>query len=587
MTSRPGRKLAVIVHADVVDSTVLVQMHESLAHERIQDVFNRFSRVINDFSGVAHELRGDALVAEFARASDAVCAAIAFQQANIEHNSKLDGEIKAELRIGIAMGEVVIADNTLTGGGVVMAQRLEQLAESGEICIQGAIYETVPRRMPFEYQSLGERQLKGFVEPVRAFTVKLRDGELLPAPDILEIDQSDKPLSENKGPGDSPKIRKERKSSILLTPVDTSKLSGEAFQFCAAVEETILTSLANWTGIRLVNEITEADFEVGISIQIVQKRYRTAVKFNDLGARQQFSSARFDGEYADIFESADELCFRISSAIRNNILQREAHNFKSVPLQEKTNEDLLSEAGYLSYSMNIDVQNLAQSMICRVIERDPDNFMALSMRAMGIVGLCAIDFRPMREQDGEQALAMARKARSISPNSDFANYAVSFVQLFYKHDYAAAMRSARKSLELNTGWIDPLGQVGRIEIVTGKPQQGIEKCTRTFAANPQSGTAYLHADAIAWGYFVCADYAKAIEWCRWVEEIQPDFCFSTLLLISSLSHNGENSEAASEARQFSGLHPQFSITEMWVWPFQNPADWERLKSGLRAAGLAD
>ncbi len=86
MTYRPTRKLVVIVHADVVDSTVLVQMHESLAHERIHDVFKRFSGVIKDYTGVTHELRGDALVAEFARASDAVCAAVAFQQANIKHN---------------------------------------------------------------------------------------------------------------------------------------------------------------------------------------------------------------------------------------------------------------------------------------------------------------------------------------------------------------------------------------------------------------------------------------------------------------------------------------------------------------------
>lgn len=587
MINRPSRKLVVILHADVVDSTALVQMHESLAHERIQHVFKRLSRVINDFAGATHELRGDALVAEFARASDAVCAAIAFQQANTEHNSHFDDEIKPVLRIGIAMGEVVIADSTLTGAGVVIAQRLEQLAESGGICIQGAIYETVPRRMPFEYESLGERQLKGFVEPVRAFAVKLRDGELVPGPDSVEIDKSDKCLPQNNGPGDLPKKRKERKSSVLLAPVDVSNLSGDALQFCAAVEETILTSLANSTGTLLVTDITKADFEVRISMQMMRRRYRTVVKFIDLAAREQFSSARFDGEYADIFESVDELCFRISSAIRNNILQREAYNLKSVPLQEKTNEDLLSEAGYLSFSMNFEVQNLAQSMICRVIETDPDNFMALAMRAMGIVGLCAIDFRPISEQDGENALAMARKARSLSPNSDFANYAVSFVQLFYRHDYAAAMRSARKSLQLNTGWIDPLGQVGRIEIVTGKPRQGIEKCTKTFDANPQSGTAYLHADAIALGYFVCADYTRAIEWCRYVEEMQPDFCFSSLLLISSLSHNGENSEASSEARRFSGLHSDFSISQMWRWPFQDPGDWARLLSGLRTAGLAD
>ena len=40
-------------------------------------------------------------------------------------------EIQPQLRIGISLGEVIVADNTLTGAGVVLAQRLEQLAESG------------------------------------------------------------------------------------------------------------------------------------------------------------------------------------------------------------------------------------------------------------------------------------------------------------------------------------------------------------------------------------------------------------------------------------------------------------------------
>ena len=44
-------------------------------------------------------------------------------------------DIHPALRIGISMGEVVIADNTITGEGVVLAQRLEQITEPGGNCI--------------------------------------------------------------------------------------------------------------------------------------------------------------------------------------------------------------------------------------------------------------------------------------------------------------------------------------------------------------------------------------------------------------------------------------------------------------------
>ena len=131
MPDLPERKLAVRLHADVVGSTALVQLNESVAHERIRDVFRRFSGDIFSHGGFAHEIRGDALVAEFSKASDAVSAAIAFQDANANHNEKLTGDILALLRLGIALGEVVIADNTVTGEGTVLAQRLEQLAEPG------------------------------------------------------------------------------------------------------------------------------------------------------------------------------------------------------------------------------------------------------------------------------------------------------------------------------------------------------------------------------------------------------------------------------------------------------------------------
>ena len=78
-TDQPSAKLAVILHADIMGSTNLVQQDEHLAHERIQDCFRRFSKTIDKYQGRLRELRGDALLAEFERASDAVCAALVFQ----------------------------------------------------------------------------------------------------------------------------------------------------------------------------------------------------------------------------------------------------------------------------------------------------------------------------------------------------------------------------------------------------------------------------------------------------------------------------------------------------------------------------
>ena len=51
-------KLAVILHADIVGSTALVQKNEQIAHERIHAVLNRLSQSVSEHAGIAHEVRG-------------------------------------------------------------------------------------------------------------------------------------------------------------------------------------------------------------------------------------------------------------------------------------------------------------------------------------------------------------------------------------------------------------------------------------------------------------------------------------------------------------------------------------------------
>jgi len=132
--------LAVILHADVASSNTLVQQDKELAHERIRDSFGRFSEIIEKYQGHVLELRGDALLAEFERASEDVSAALSFQADQSEYSNQPMDELRPIIRVGIAMGEVVIADNTVTGAGVVQAQRVEQLADQGGVCITTAIH---------------------------------------------------------------------------------------------------------------------------------------------------------------------------------------------------------------------------------------------------------------------------------------------------------------------------------------------------------------------------------------------------------------------------------------------------------------
>ena len=72
-------RFAFILHADVVGSTSLVQQDERQAHQLIQARFDSLASAVEQFGGVVEEIRGDAMVAIFDKASDIISAALSFQ----------------------------------------------------------------------------------------------------------------------------------------------------------------------------------------------------------------------------------------------------------------------------------------------------------------------------------------------------------------------------------------------------------------------------------------------------------------------------------------------------------------------------
>jgi adenylate cyclase len=176
---------AVILHADIADSTGLVLQDKRLAYQRIQDSFGRFSNSIEKYYGHVLEIRGDILLAEFRHAADAVSASLAFQDNQASYNERLRDEPRPVIRVGIAMGEIIIADNTVTGWGVVQAQRIEQIAQPGGVYVTTAINQALPESLPIDIEELGENTLSNFDYPdtQSVYRVKLKPGESIPPPD--------------------------------------------------------------------------------------------------------------------------------------------------------------------------------------------------------------------------------------------------------------------------------------------------------------------------------------------------------------------------------------------------------------------
>ena len=152
---------------------------------------------------------------------------------NIHHNDQLSDDIQPQLRIGITMGEVIVADNTVTGEGIVLAQRLEQLATPNGVCIQGAAYETLPKRLPFDYQNLGDRQLKGFEETVRVYSVRASDEANTTV--TTSLDSASKQL-----------LELPTKPSIAVLPFNNMSNESEQEFFADGISEDIITELSKF-----------------------------------------------------------------------------------------------------------------------------------------------------------------------------------------------------------------------------------------------------------------------------------------------------------------------------------------------------
>ncbi len=489
-----SRKLAVILHADVVGSTSLVQKNETLAHERIQAVFHQFSETIDSYGGITRELRGDALVAEFERASDAVPAALAFQVINGEFNSKLDDDIQPQLRIGISLGEVIIADNTITGAGVVLAQRLEQLAEPGGTVVQGSVSEIIPARMPFEFDSLGEQVLKGFDQPVRAFAVKLQPGEELPEPEVSTTPQK----------ADSTTLEIPDKPSIAVLPFNNMSGDPEQEFFADGIAEDIITALSRFHDLLVIArnssfvyrgtsvDMRQVGRELNVryvlegSVRTASNRVRITAQLIEAHSGNHVWAERFDRSLEDVFEVQDEITALVASTVSQQMSVAEYRSAISRAEQDLDCRGLYHQGMWYMNKVTAEGCIKAREFAEQTLERYPGHVSGYSLMAyVNIIEFIYGWGEERRAQMIPDAAEYATKAIRIDPDDETSHIMLGAVYwMSGKHD--DAINECETVLRLNPNFSYAYGILGIVHAYSGSNyyQQAVECLDRAIGLSP-------------------------------------------------------------------------------------------------------
>ena len=591
---RLSGKLALIMHADVAGSTALVQQDEQLAHERIQGTFHRLGDTITKYHGHVRELRGDALLAEFERASDAVTAAFAFQSEQVDSNKQLNDRIQPMVRVGIAMGEVIIADDTITGTGVVLAQRLEQMSVPGGVVIQGAAYETIPGRFPFEYEDLGEQALKGFDQPIRAFAVRLQPGKELPVPEVIATPQS----AELEG------LKVPDKTSIAVLAFDN--LSGDPGQeyLSDGISESIITGLSRFSGIFVIARqssfsykekaatVQEIASNLGVqyilegSVQRSNNRVRVIAQLIDAMTGHHLWAQQYDRQWEDIFALQDDITQHIISNIGS--FEGPLEKATRAQIKQKAPSDLRAYDYLLLgrerfFLVTKEGNAKARELFQKSVELEP----SYSLGHTWIAWTHLVD-RDFGWSDAPVAslnlgLDHAQKAVALDNTEAQAHWVLGMALTNSKNKQKIAIAEFERALSLIPNNADLAASYGWALSYLGRAEEAAESIKKAMRLNPVYPDWYIQGLMLA--LYSARSYEEVIAVSK---TINVRHLTTHLVLAGSYAQMDQLDDAKISAANALEENPDFSLRQ-WSenLSYENPADLEHYIDGLRKAGLPE
>ena len=582
------RRLAAILVADAVGYSRLMGLDEIGTHTQFKTHLNELlSPQISAHKGRIVKTTGDGLLAEFSSAVDAVQCAVSMQEAVTEHNADISDDRRMSYRMGINLGEVIVEKDDIYGDGVNIAARLETLAEPGGICLSGDTYRQVRKRVAFDFEDLGEQQVKNIDEPIhvyRLITVGSGDDRAAEV-QMLSSDLAEKP-------------------SIVILPFENLNRDPEQEYFCDGLTQDLTTDLSRFANLFVIAANSAFTFkgrptkaqdvrrELGVrymlegSIQRSGTRVRINAQLIDATTGHHLWADRFDRSAEDLFSLQDEIIQRIVSVLAIKVEDAERARAFRKPTSSMNAYDAFLRGAYLIAQHTrggrierdpADMEG-SRGYFRRAIELDPDYARAWGWLAYTIVS----DW--LDDRLGEEALVEAerhaRKAVALNPSDYDTHWALGYV-LLHARRFDEALNAYRRAVQLNGNDPHLLVDMAEMLLSIGEHDAAIEKIKRAMTFNPQVPDWYRWD--LAWALYLTGNYEAAITELHHVVEPGTDM---RLLAAACYAQSDRPAEAERALRAFLAERPDWTAkAEMRTAIFKRQPDADHWLDGILKAGL--
>jgi adenylate cyclase len=526
---------------------------------------------------------GDGMLVEFHSVVDAVLCAAEVQRRMARRNADVAPARWMQFRIGINLGDVIVDGNDIFGDGVNVASRLEVLAESGGICVSGAVRDQVGDRLEdMSFEDLGDQTVKNIVRPIRVFRIRL-DPDSRVAPDQARN-------------AAAPTVA--RKPSIAVLPLVNMSGDPEQEFFADGLTEDIITELSRFHDLLVISrnstfvykgkavkvqEVAKefaVDYVLEGSVRKAGDRIRVTVQLIDAEADRHVWAERYDRELADIFAIQDEMTRAIVATLPGRVEAAAHDRVKRKPTDNMAAYECVLAAKVLHHRSTREDNAEAQRLLERAIALDPNYAHAHAWRACVLGQTWVYSWCADRDATFEQVAVELEIALKLDDNDSDVHRILAALNL-NREDHDKAAYHQERALALNPNYDLVVVQQGELLTWLGRPEEGIDWIKKAMRLNP------YHPERF-WSHLgracYCAEkYAEAAE--AFSRITRPDHTHHAFLA-ATFAQMGNAVAAAAHAAEVLKREPNFSAaTYLTTQHYKREVDRERHAAGLLKAGL--